>query len=64
MIDKILENIILEECPGDEVAILLSGGVDSSTLLFSAKRLGKKVHGYSLGIVKTAAQRESEITSS
>ena len=41
MIDKILENIILEECHGDEVAILLSGGVDSSTLLFLAKRLGK-----------------------
>ena len=50
MIDKILEEIITKECPGDEIAVLLSGGVDSSTLLFSANRLGKKVHGYSFQI--------------
>jgi len=47
MIDKLLEEIIQKECPGNEVAVLLSGGVDSNTLLFTANRLGKKVHGYS-----------------
>lgn len=50
MIDKLLEDIIQKECIDDKVAILLSGGVDSNTLLFTANRLGKKVHGYSFHI--------------
>lgn len=46
MIDEILERQ-LSEIDSDEVAVLLSGGVDSSTLAFTAARLGKRVHGYS-----------------
>lgn len=46
MIDQILEKIIVKEVPGDQVAVLMSGGTDSCTLLFTALRLGKKVHCY------------------
>lgn len=46
MIDNILRNIIGNETGGYDVAILMSGGTDSCTLLFTALRLGKKVHCY------------------
>ena len=46
MIDKILTDIIAEEVPDKEVAVFLSGGVDSLSLAFSVHRLGKKVHAY------------------
>ena len=46
MIDKILEEIIATEVPANDVAILLSGGVDSLSLAFGAHRLGKKITAY------------------
>jgi asparagine synthetase B (glutamine-hydrolysing) len=49
MIDEILKEQ-LKSIESDEVAVLLSGGVDSSTLAFTAARLGKRVHGYSFYI--------------
>ena len=45
-IDKIMESLIEKEVPDKEVAVLLSGGVDSLSVAFSAHRLGKKVHAY------------------
>ena len=51
MIHKLLETIITKERQNEtEVAILLSGGVDSNTCLFTSNRLGLKVHGYSFHI--------------
>jgi|TARA_R100000655_G_scaffold71676_2_gene110096 asparagine synthetase B (glutamine-hydrolysing) len=48
MIDKILENHIKQTTKNyDEVALLLSGGVDSMSVGFSAHRLQKKVTAYS-----------------
>ena len=35
-----------KEVPDNEVAVLLSGGVDSLSVAFTAHRLGKKVHAY------------------
>ena len=46
MIDKILQNIIATEVNDTDVAILLSGGVDSLSLAFAAHRAGKTVHAY------------------
>jgi asparagine synthetase B (glutamine-hydrolysing) len=46
MIDKILEEIVREQVPDKEVAVLLSGGTDSLSLALTAHRLGKKVHAY------------------
>ena len=45
-IDKIMESLIEKEVPDKEVAVLLSGGVDSLSVAFSAHRLGKKIHAY------------------
>lgn len=45
-IDKILKGVVEKEVPDKEVAVLLSGGVDSLSLAFSAHRLGKKIHAY------------------
>ena len=42
MIDKILRDIVEKQIPGDDVAILMGGGADSATLLFTCLRLGKK----------------------
>lgn len=50
MIDKILRNIIEKQIVGDDVAILMGGGADSATLLFTCLRLNKKPHGYSFYI--------------
>ena len=47
MIDKILNDIVEKQITGDDVAILMGGGVDSATLLFTCLRLNKKPHGYS-----------------
>ena len=46
-IDDILTDIVKEQIPGDDVALLMGGGVDSATLLFTCLRLNKKPHGYS-----------------
>ena len=46
-IDVILTDIVKEQIPGDDVALLMGGGVDSATLLFTCLRLNKKPHGYS-----------------
>lgn len=46
MIDKLLQDIVEKECKDNDVAVLLSGGIDSNSLLFTANRLGKKVHCY------------------
>jgi asparagine synthetase B (glutamine-hydrolysing) len=46
MIDKLIEKSISERSKDNEVAVLLSGGVDSISVAFAAQRLGKKVTGY------------------
>lgn len=47
MIDKLLCEVIEKESEGhDEVAILLSGGVDSISCALAAHRIGKKVNTY------------------
>jgi asparagine synthetase B (glutamine-hydrolysing) len=48
--DKIIESIIELMAPDKEVAVLMSGGVDSLTCAFSAMRLGKKVHTYTMKV--------------
>ena len=40
MIDRILSDIIDREVQSDEVALLLSGGVDSISLGITAQKLG------------------------
>tara|TARA_R110000823_G_scaffold113126_2_gene235024 strand:- start:478 stop:1275 length:798 start_codon:yes stop_codon:yes gene_type:complete len=47
LIDKILENYIKENIPDKEVAVLLSGGVDSLSVAFALHRQGKKIISYS-----------------
>lgn len=46
MIDKLIEKSIAKVSKDNEVAVLLSGGVDSISIAFAAHRLGKKVTGY------------------
>ena len=46
MIDNILSKIINREVQSEEVALLLSGGIDSLSVAFACDRLGKKVNGY------------------
>ena len=48
MIDNIITKIVEDEAPGKDVAVLMSGGVDSLTCAFSAMRLGKNVHTYTM----------------
>ena len=48
MIDKLITKIVEDEAPGKDVAVLMSGGVDSLTCAFSAMRLGKNVHTYTM----------------
>lgn len=48
MIDKIIETIIQEQAPSNEVAVLMSGGVDSLTCAFAAQRLNKTVKCYTM----------------
>lgn len=47
-ISDIITDIIDEQAPSDEVAVLMSGGVDSLTCAFSAMRLGKTVNSYTI----------------
>jgi asparagine synthetase B (glutamine-hydrolysing) len=46
MIDLILKDIVEREVPENEVAVLLSGGMDSISVALTAHRLGKKVTAY------------------
>jgi asparagine synthetase B (glutamine-hydrolysing) len=46
MIDKLLMRAIESTSTENEVAVLLSGGVDSVSVAFAAHRLGKKITGY------------------
>ncbi len=46
MIDQILTQEIQDQTIDDEVAVLLSGGVDSLSTAFAANRLGKKITAY------------------
>ena len=52
IIDKILTKEVEETVPEDEVALLLSGGVDSISVGFAAHRLNKKIHAYSFRLHK------------
>jgi len=45
-IDSILTNLVSDLVPENDVALLLSGGVDSMSVGFSAHRLGKKITAY------------------
>ena len=46
MIRELLQNEIAEQTSDKEVAVLLSGGVDSLSVAFAAQRLGKKITAY------------------
>lgn len=48
MIDTLITKIVEQEAPSNDVAVLMSGGVDSLTCAFAAQRLGKKVHTYTM----------------
>ena len=52
IIDKILTKEVDKTVPEDEVALLLSGGVDSISVGFAAHRLNKKIHAYSFRLHK------------
>ena len=51
MIRKLLEDYIKNNVPDNEVAVLLSGGVDSISVGLAAHHVGKKVHAYSFHLV-------------
>ena len=46
MIDKLIIDQIEQQTSDKEVAVLLSGGVDSLSVAFAAHRLGKKITAY------------------
>jgi asparagine synthetase B (glutamine-hydrolysing) len=46
MIDKLIQQEIEEQTSDKEVAVLLSGGVDSLSIAFAAQRLGKTINAY------------------
>ena len=46
MIDKLIQDEIVQQTSDKEVAVLLSGGVDSLSVAFAANRLGKKITAY------------------
>lgn len=50
MIRDILIEILSEQSKDNDVAVLLSGGVDSLSVAFCADYLGKKVHAYSFNL--------------
>ena len=63
MIDKILYEIISKDVRNNkQVAILLSGGVDSSSCLFTAKRLNLKIHAYTFYVnnIETYDSKKAE----
>ena len=47
MIKDLLIDHIKNNVPDSEVAVLLSGGVDSISVALAAHHVGKKVHAYS-----------------
>ena len=47
MIDDILRKVIKQQVSEQEVAVLLSGGVDSLSVAFAASNVGKTIHAYS-----------------
>ena len=47
MLRKLLEDHIKNNVPDSEVAVLLSGGVDSVSVGLAAESAGKEVHAYS-----------------
>jgi len=47
MIGKLLADHIKNNVPDSEIAVLLSGGVDSLSVAFAAADLGKSIHAYS-----------------
>ena len=47
MIKKLLQNYIKSTISDDDVAVLLSGGIDSISVALAAHDAGKKVHAYS-----------------
>ena len=47
MINDILKNILRNQIEDKEVAVLLSGGVDSLSVAFAAEEIGLTVHAYS-----------------
>jgi len=50
MIDKLITEVIDKEVSSNNVAVLMSGGIDSLTCAFSAMRLGKKVNTYTMKV--------------
>ena len=64
MIDTLLTKVIEEQIPEDDVAVLLSGGVDSQSVAFAAHRLGKKITAYTMyvdGNVSKDAQHAIDV---
>ena len=53
MIDKLLCEHISKNVLDKDVAVLLSGGVDSISVAFAADRLEKNIHGYSFRLDKS-----------
>ena len=47
MIDKLICEDISNSVPDNDVAVLLSGGVDSISVALAAEKLGKNIHTYS-----------------
>ena len=59
MIDRILMDIVNEQSKEQDIAVLLSGGIDSISVAFAAHRLGKTLHCYTMyvdGNVSSDAQ--------
>ena len=46
MIDKLIIEQIEQQTADKNVAVLLSGGVDSLSVAFAAQRMGKKITAY------------------
>ena len=65
MIDKLLQQEIDKSSSDKEVAVLLSGGVDSLSVAFAAQRLGKKITAYTFhleGQPTYDAKKASEVS--
>lgn len=48
MIDRILMDVVKEQSKEQNIAVLLSGGIDSISVAFAAHRLGKTLHCYTM----------------
>ena len=60
MVKKYLQNHIKDNTPDEEVAVLLSGGIDSISVALAAHNCGKKVKAYSFYLEEfTIKDRES-----